>query len=581
MSLLGRPYRFLHARKMIAFLFLTFSICPSCFAEPKNSKYGGQIVFSTTSDPKTFNEVLIKDASSSEITATIFEGLTTSNPDDARPEPNLAESWEVSPDGLTWIFHLRKDVLWNDGVPFTADDVVFTYNELIYNEEIPSSSANIFTIEGKKIAVEKIDDHTVRFILPVKFAPFLRAVGTAILPKHKLKQYVDNHTYNYQWTIDTPPQEIVGTGAFKLSRYEPGQRIVLVRNEHYWKKSAEGDRLPYIDKIIYIILQSSDVVILKFIEGTIDYNNVRGADYPMIKPLESKGNFTVYDMGPDDGSQFLFFNQNSGINPETKKPYVDPVKFKWFSDINFRRAVAHAIDKNQIIAIVKNGLGYEQDSPIGPGGGFFHKPDVVKYEFNLEKARTILKEAGYFDRDGDGIIEDAQGRKVEFNLFTNSGNTERVDIAGIIRSDLERIGMKVNFQSLEFNTLVQKINSTFEWDAIILGLTGGIEPHFGKNVWSSDGELHMWYPRQEKPATPWEKRIDEIFSLGVQELDENKRKEYYNEFQDIVAKEIPLIYTVLSAKLSAVRNKFGNLRPTNLGGVFHNLEEIYIKEEYR
>lgn len=128
---------------------------------------------------------------------------------------------------------------------------------------------------------------------------------------------------------------------------------------------------------------------------------------------------------------------------------------------------------------------------------------------------------------------------------------------------------------------MQKINSTFEWDAIILGLTGGIEPHFGKNVWSSDGELHMWYPRQEKPATPWEKRIDEIFSLGVQELDENKRKEYYNEFQDIVAKEIPLIYTVLSAKLSAVRNKFGNLRPTNLGGVFHNLEEIYIKEEYR
>ncbi|MBP9855675.1 MAG: ABC transporter substrate-binding protein, partial [Candidatus Omnitrophica bacterium] len=262
-------------------------------------------------------------------------------------------------------------------------------------------------------------------------------------------------------------------------------------------------------------------------------------------------------------------------------PYVAPEKFRWFSDIHFRRAIAHAIDKKEIIAIVKNGLGYEQDSSIGPGGGFFYKPDVMKYEYDLDKARAILKDAGYIDRDGDGILEDKQGNKIEFNLFTNAGNNERVDIASIIRSDLERIGMKVNFQSLEFNTLVQKINSTFDWDAIILGLTGGIEPHFGKNVWNSDGELHMWYPRQEKPATSWEKRIDEIFSLGVQELDETKRKKYYDEFQDIIAEELPLIYTVLSAKLSAVRNKFGNLRPTNLGGVFHNLEEIYIKEEYR
>lgn len=524
---------------------------------------------------------MIKDASSSEITSTVFEGLTTSNPDDARPEPNLAESWDVSPDGLTWTFHLRKDVLWSDGAPFTADDVVFTYNELIYNEEIPSSAADIFTIDDKKIQVEKVDDHTVRFILPVKFAPFLRAVGQAILPKHKLKRFVDNHTYNYQWTIDTPPEEIIGTGPFKLSRYEPGQRIVLTRNEHYWKKSAEGDKLPYIDKIIYIILQSTDVEILKFIEGTIDANIVRGADYPLIKPLEAKGNFTVYDMGPDMGSQFLFFNQNLGTNPESKQPYVPPHKLRWFTDLNFRRAVAHVIDKKQIIAIVKNGLGYEQDSPIGPGAGFFHKPDVVKYEYDLEKAGTILKDAGYIDRNGDGIIEDSQGIKVEFNLYTNAGNNERVDIASMIRSDLEKIGMKVNFQSLEFNTLVQKINSSFDWDAIILGLTGGIEPHFGKNVWNSDGELHMWYPRQEKPATAWEKRIDEIFDQAVQELDENKRKKYYNEFQDIVAGEIPLIYTVLSAKLSAVRNKFGNLRPTNLGGIFHNLEEIYIKEEYR
>ncbi len=116
---------------------------------------------------------------------------------------------------------------------------------------------------------------------------------------------------------------------------------------------------------------------------------------------------------------------------------------------------------------------------------------------------------------------------------------------------------------------------------MILGLTGGIEPHFGKNVWHSSGHLHMWYPLQESPATEWEKRIDEIFSLGVQELDEDKRKVLYDEYQYIVSQNLPLIYTILSAKISAVRNKFGNLNPTNYGGVFHNLEEIYIKEQYR
>jgi len=323
------------------------------------------------------------------------------------------------------------------------------------------------------------------------------------------------------------------------------------------------------------------VALLKFVEGTTDSVSVRGMDYPYIKPLERKKNFTVYDLGPDMGSQFLFFNQNPGKNPKTNEPFVEPHKWKWFTNVEFRRAVAHAIDKKKIIEIVKNGLGYPQYSPMGPGSGFFHNAAVTKNQFDLGKAKSILNGAGFEDRDGDGYLEDPEGKRVEFNLYTNAGNTERVDIAAIIRSDLEKIGMKVNFKSMEFNTLVGKLTSTFEWEAIVLGLTGGIEPHFGKNVWTSAGQLHMWYPRQETPATAWEKRIDEIFIAGVQELDEDNRKILYDEYQQIVADNVPLIYTVLSARITAVRNKFGNLKPTNYGGVFHNIEEIYVKEEYR
>ena len=539
-------------------------------------RYGGALVLATTSDPKSFNEITAKETSTSLVTDLIFEGLTTTNAFTTKVEPNLAKSWDISEDGLTWTFHLREDVRWNDGQPFSADDVVFTFNELIYNPDIPSSARDIFTIDDKTFAVEKVDGHTVRFVLPVKFAPFLRGMTQAILPKHKLEKSVAEGRFNFTWGIDTDPKEIVGAGPFKLVRYDPGQRLVFERNPYYWKKSAGGDSLPYLEKIIYLIVQSTDIGLLKFMEGTLDGYALRGMDYPLIKPLEKKKNFTVYDLGPDMGSQFLFFNQNPGKNPNTGEYFVAPDKLAWFTNREFRRAVAHAIDKQKIIEIVNNKLGYPQSSSMSPGTGFFYNPDVAEYDYDLDKARAILKGAGFMDRDGDGIIEDPRGNRVEFSLCTSAGSTERVDIAAIIRQDMERLGMKVNFRALEFNTLVSQLTSSFQWEAVILGLTGGIEPHFGKNVWMSSGQLHMWYPMQKEPATDWEERTDEIFIQGVQELDENKRKVLYDEHQRIIAEQLPVIYTVLSARLYAVRDKFGNLKPTNYGGVFHNLEEIYI-----
>ncbi len=546
-----------------------------------DNKYGGSAVFTSTSDPKSFNAIIANETSSSLVTSYIFEGLTRTNAFTTKVEPNLAESWEVSEDGLVWTFHLRHDVQWNDGHPFTADDVVFTFNDLVFNPKIPSSARDIFTIDGKPFTVEKIDDYTVRFTLPQKFAPFLRGLSQEILPKHKLKTAVDKGEFNFTWGIDTNPKEIVGTGPYRLASYKPGQRFVFERNPYYWKHSKEGDRLPYIDRIIYVIVQSEDVDLAKFVEGTVDAYDLRGMDYPYLKPLEKKRNFTVYDLGPDMGSQFLVFNQNQSVNPQTQKTRIPDYKLRWFTDVNFRRAVAHAVDKDQIIKIVKNGLGYPQDSPIGPGSGFFFSDSVVKYPYDLNKAKEILAQAGYIDRNHDGILEDSNGHNIEFNLYTNAGATERVDIAAIIRQDLEKVGMKVNFQALEFNTLVNKLTSSFDWDAIVIGLTGGIEPHFGKNVWTTDGQLHMWYPQQKTPATDWEAKIDELFSQGVKELDENKRKVIYDEFQKVVSEQLPVIYTALSARVSAVRNKFVNLAPTNYGGVFHNIEEIYIKPEYR
>jgi peptide/nickel transport system substrate-binding protein len=549
------------------------------FAHASQSRYGGSLVEATTSDPKTFNDIVATDVNSSTVTSLLFEGLTTVDPFTLKVIPNLAKSWDTSLDGLQWTFHLRDDVKWFDGVSFSADDVVFTFNDLIYNPDIPSSSKDVLTIEGKPLKVEKIDEHTVRFTLPVKFAPFLRAMGQTILPKHCLFKAVQQKKFSFTWGIDTPPARVIGTGPFMLSEYHPGERLVFKRNPHYWKKSPQGEALPYLDKIIYLIIPSQEAQLLKFIDGELDATSVRGSDYPLLKPLEGQKNFHIYDAGADYGTRFITFNQNPGFNPNTHKPFIDPVKLSWFTDLEFRRVIAHAIDKKKIIEIINNGFGIPQNSSMSPSSGFFYDPDVHVYDYNLDKARKILKRAGFFDRNGRGIIRDPQGHPVEFNLLTAATDDPlEQQLAYIIRSDLEALGMKVNLVSLEFNSLVNKLTSSFDWDAVIIGLTGGVEPHFGQNVWRSSGGLHLWDPRQEKPATAWEKRMDEIYDQGAQELDENKRKVLYDEWQRIVADQLPVIYTVLNTDLYAVRNKFGNLKPTVNGGAFHNIEEIYVKK---
>ena len=571
--------------KYLSFIKSTTGIFLLCFfvlmgmpisAAAGQGRYGGELILSTTSDPKSFNPVLAKETSTTAITGVMFEGLTTIDPFTLVAIPNLAETWDMSTDGLMWVFHLRPGLRWSDGKPLTADDVVFTFNDLIFNPKVPNSSRDIFTIDGKPVKVEKVDDLTVRFILPLKFAPFLRSLGQEILPKHVLSAAVLAGKFNFAWGIDADVKSVVGTGPFRLLQYQPGQRVALERNPFYWKKSKEGDALPYMDKLVFLIVPSLDVELLKFMEGAIDSYNMRGMDYPLLKPLEKKRDFTVYDQGPDMGSNFIVLNQNPGTNTKTGKPFVAPYKLAWFQDVRFRRAIAYAVDKKRIIEIVKNGLGYPQYSPESPSVGFFYCDQVRKYDYDLTKARQLLKEMGFEDRNKDGVLEDKDGHSLEFNLYANADNTERVDIAAIIRNDLESLGMKVNFQLVEFNTLVSKLTSTFDWDAIVLGLTGSIDPHFGQNVWLSSGQLHMWNPKQKEPATAWEKRIDEIFALGAQELDENKRKGYYDEYQKIIADETPMIYTALSARLTAVRNRFGNIKPALYGGIFHNLEEIYI-----
>ncbi len=536
-------------------------------------EHGGRLTIATISEPLTFNLAVSNDAGSSNVLGYLFEGLTETSWLSDEVEPSLAESWERSTDGLTWTFHLRRDVTWHDGEPFTADDVDFTFNRIIYNDAIQASARPTFEFrhftDGSwrtdRMTVTALDDHTVQIVLPVPFAPFLRSLGTAIYPEHLLSKHVDAGSFASVWGIDTDPTEIVGTGPFTIAAYEPGERLVLSRNPDYWMTDAAGNRLPYLDEIVHVIVEELDAELAAFLSGGSDLHGVLGAEYTELEPLQEQQNFTIHRRGPAFGTTFLAFNMNPGGDGDTGEPYLDPVKLEWFGNTAFRQAVAHSIDKDTIISEVQNGLGYPQWSSISPAAGAFHNPDVRRYEYDPARAAEILDELGWTDRDGDGVREDTAGNPIRFSLVTNTGNTVRQQTTELIQQNMEAIGLGVDYRVIEFGELVDQLSSSYDWETMVIGFTGGPDPHGAINLWHSSAGLHLWHPNQESPATDWEAEIDALFVSAGQELDHAARVAQYHRVQEIVAENVPLVYTTLPERLTAVRNTFGNTTPTLFG----------------
>jgi peptide/nickel transport system substrate-binding protein len=278
---------------------------------------------------------------------------------------------------------------------------------------------------------------------------------------------------------------------------------------------------------------------------------------------------------------FLAFNLNTRKNKEGKD-YVEPVKQKWFNDNNFRTAIDYAIDRNAMVYNVANGAAQPLYTAESLSSIFLNEKLASGHERNIDYAKQLLKDSGFYT-DKDGILHDKDGNEVEFDLYTNAGQTEREACGVMVKEDLKELGIQVNFKPIEFNSLVNKMMTTSDWDMVLMGLTGSpLEPHSGKNVWNSRGHLHLFNMRfagdKNDKILEWETRLDEIMEKGALELDFKKRKAIYDEYLQIIYDERPIIYLYSPLTMTAVRNKVKNLYPTPLGGTMHNLDELYIEE---
>lgn len=539
-------------------------------------KFGGTLNLSIWgSGPKTFNLWASTDNTSSTLARLMFDGLFEDDPDTGEVIPHLAKNYEILDGGKTIIVKLRKGIVWSDGRPITSDDVVFTWNEIVFSGLEGGGFQSLCLIDGKYPTVKKIDDLTVEFMTNIVFAPFLRQIGYPIAPKHIFEPLIKNKTTDPKkaflsfWSTDTNPDDFVTSGPFKILRYIQGERIEFLRNPNYFVINTNSKKLPYLEKIVYSIVQDSSLELFKFLASEIDVISIRGEDVVLVKEIASQKtkNFIVVNLGPSSGTEFLVFNLS--------KARSQPYPADWFNNLYFRQAISHAVDRLGIVDNVLAGIGKPLFTPESLPSIYLNKKIANGYLQDLSLASKLLKQGG-FNKNKLGELIDSKGNKVEFTILTNAENITRQAIGVIIQDDLKKLGIKVNLRPLDFNTLIGRSDSG-DWDAIILGFTGGFfEPNEGANVWRLNGRLHMFDQSQHKPRD-WEIEIDQIFNQATKLVDFNDRKKLYDRFQEIVYNELPFIYLVSPLRIIGVQKTLGNIRPTIYGGVIYNLESIYKK----
>ena len=548
-------------------------------------RHGGRFVLGQTGNPKTFNAMMANESSSSDITNLTFSSLTDFDNETQQVEPGLAKSWAVAPDGVTWTFHLRKGAAFSDGHPITAQDVLFSF-QVALDPVVHPSVQDLLMMNGKFYEVSAPDDYTVVIKTPAPNAVAISTIGAVrIMPKHILEEPFKAGNFAAAYNVSTPPDKVVSSGPWRVVQYLPGEKTVLGRNPYWYEVDQEKKRLPYLNEVVFLSVPDQDAADLKFRAGELHgLERVKPENYKWYSDNQQKGNFTLYDLGPDLNTNMLWFNLNTvkkaAGGKKAGEPVVDAVKYEWFRHPEFRRAVSMAIDREAMIPSVFFGEGHKNWAIATPSNKVWHSPDLVRYDYDPAQSKKLLAGLGFRDGNGDGVLEDGRGNPVSFTLKTNSDNTLRVALGNFVKDDLAKVGIKVALAPVEFNTLITNIRSDFQYDAILLGLQSGIPPDPGlmQNVYRSSGMTHFWNIGQIKPETAAEARIDALMDEIVSVQDPVARKRAYKEVETIVNEQALFVWLPIATQKLPVSNRFGNVQPSILAHrILWNVESVYVK----
>ncbi len=510
----------------------------------------GELRFCLHSEPKTFDPLKVEDEASVTIRYLTGGVLVRMNRQTQVLEPELAQSWKVSPDGKQIAFKLRSGVSFSDGTPFSAEDVAYTAQQLM-DPALHSPTGDAFRSGPGNVETKIISPTQIAITFPAPVAGLDRQFDqVAILSAHSAKK------------------EMAVLGPFMVADYKPGATVLLKRNPNYWKSDAQGRKLPYLDSIRLDIQPNRDVEMLRLKRGEIDLINSLDSEY--FDKLAATSPQLVHDAGPSLDSEQMWFNEVG------KSPLPD-YKKNWFRSANFRRAISQAINREDLARVVYRGHAQAAVGPVSTANKFWFNAKLKPDAYSPDAALKALQSEGF--RLENGTLKDKSGNAVVFSIITNAGNKARERMATMMQEDLQKIGIQVNVVTLDFPSLIERMTQTFDYEAILLGLTNvGLDPSEQMNVWLSSSENHQWNPSEKTPETAWEAEIDRLMRAQASSADARKRKESFDRVQEIALEQAPFIYLVNRNALSAVAATVHGASPVILvPQTYWNAERLSVK----
>jgi len=530
------------ANTRVLILAVTLTACAQ-------AQLAAQLRFTVPADPKTFDPLLATEAVSETIRYLTGGVLIRFNRSTQQLEAELAASWKVLDQGRRIDFVLRRNVSFSDGAPFGPGDVVATIQRLT-RPGLQSGIADTFRAAGGEIRAQTTsrDGVSVFFSMPVAGLEALFD-QLAITPARKV----------------APESGVLGP--FMLQEHKGGQYVLLKRNPHYWKTDAGGARLPYLDSIRLDIQSNRETELLRYRRGELHLVDKLEPDAfeRMIRDPQAG----VLNAGPSLDSEFFWFNQS----PAGQLP---PYKQRWFESKAFRLAISTAINRDDIVRVVYRGHAHAAASSVSPGNKFWFDAKLVPPRYDPGLALRLLQQDG-FHLDA-GILRDRDGNRVEFSMITNAGSKTRTLMGTILQQDLTKIGVRMNFLPIEFQSLVERITRTQQYEACLLGFSNvDIDPNTQMNIWLSSGGLHPWNPGQAKPSTSWEDEIDRLMQGQRTARDPAARKKAFDSVQEIVAEQAPAVFLVYPDVLVAVSPLVRNAAPSPLPPhLYWNIEYLSL-----
>ncbi len=509
-----------------------------------------ELRFCLRSEPKTFDPLKVEDDASVAVRYLTGGVLVRLNRQTQVLEPELAQSWKVSKDGKQIIFKLRSGVQFSDGTPFSAEDVAFTVQQLM-DASLHSPTGDSFRSGPGKVDTKIISPTQIAITFPAAVAGLDRQFDqVAMLSAHSAKK------------------EMAVLGPFMVADYKAGSTLLLKRNPNYWKSDAQGRKLPYLDSLRLDIQPNRDVEMLRFKRNEIDLINSLDSEY--FDKLATTSPQVVHDAGPSLDSEQMWFN-------EVARAPLSPYKKNWFRSAAFRRAISQAINREDLARVVFRGHAQPAVGPVSTANKFWFNAKLKPQAYSSDAALKALQAEGFTLENG--ALKDREGNAVVFSIITNSGNKARERMATLIQEDLQKIGIHVNVVTLDFPSLIERMTQTFDYEAILLGLTNvGLDPNEQMNVWLSSSENHQWNPQEKTPETAWEAEIDRLMRVQASSSDPKKRKEAFDRVQEIAVEQSPFIYLVNRNALSAVSPRVQDASPVILvPQTYWNVERLSLK----